>query len=154
MSRQTSQPRNARAAAAKAVRARSLMESAAVLEAAVVAVERRPVPPPDALDAKLVEMLASPFTRARRLSRRLLSTTEAAPEITDDALTATTLSNFSSHRHDQFGPKIVKFRAILAIFQPFEDFRNGAETKHLNSIRAAGPPKRALQLESNSNATV
>ena len=50
-------------------------------------------------------------------------------------------SNFSSRRRDRFGPKIVKFRAILAIFRPFEDFRNGAETKHLNSIRAAGPPK-------------
>ena len=51
-----------------------------------------------ALDATLVDLLASPFTRARRLSRRLLSTTEAAPEITDDALTATTLSMFRSHR--------------------------------------------------------
>ena len=50
-------------------------------------------------------------------------------------------SKFSSRRRDRFGPKIVKFRAILAIFRPFEDFRNGAETKHLNSIRAAGPPK-------------
>ena len=55
---------DARAAATKAVRVRSLMESAAVLEAAVVAVERRPVPLPDALDATLVDMLASPFTRA------------------------------------------------------------------------------------------
>ena len=50
-------------------------------------------------------------------------------------------SNFSSRRRDRFGPKIVKFRAILAIFRPFEDFRNGAETKHLTSIRAARPPK-------------
>ena len=31
-------------------------------------------------------------------------------------------SNFSSRRRDRFGPKIVKFRAILAIFRPFEDF--------------------------------
>ena len=31
-------------------------------------------------------------------------------------------SNLSSRRRDRFGPKIVKFRAILAIFQPFEDF--------------------------------
>ena len=37
--------------------------------------------------------------------------------------------NFSrnrSRRDDSFGPKIVEFRAILAIFRPFEDgkFRN------------------------------
>ena len=31
-------------------------------------------------------------------------------------------SNFSSRRRDRFGPKIVKFRAILATFWPFEDF--------------------------------
>ena len=33
--------------------------------------------------------------------------------------------NFSrnrSRRDDSFGPKIVEFRAILAIFRPFEDF--------------------------------
>ena len=29
-----------------------------------------------------------------------------------------------SRRCDDFGPKIIKFRAILAIFRPFEDFRN------------------------------
>ena len=31
-------------------------------------------------------------------------------------------SNFSSWRRDRFGPKIVKIRAILAIFRPFEQF--------------------------------
>ena len=41
-------------------------------------------------------------------------------------------SNFSSRRRDRFGPKIVKFRAILAIFRPFEDF--GFETAPKRSI--------------------
>ena len=31
-------------------------------------------------------------------------------------------SKFGSRRRDRFGPKIVKFRGILAIFRPFEDF--------------------------------
>ena len=31
-------------------------------------------------------------------------------------------SNFSSRRRDRFSPKIVKFRAILAIFRPFQEF--------------------------------
>ena len=31
-------------------------------------------------------------------------------------------SNFSSRRRDRFGPKIVQFRAILAIFRPFAKF--------------------------------
>ena len=31
-------------------------------------------------------------------------------------------SKNSSRRRDRFGPKIVQFRAILAIFRPFEDF--------------------------------
>ena len=31
-------------------------------------------------------------------------------------------SNFSLRRRDRFDPKIAKFRAILAIFRPFEDF--------------------------------
>ena len=30
-------------------------------------------------------------------------------------------SNFRSRRRDRFGPKIIKFRAILAIFRLFED---------------------------------
>ena len=31
-------------------------------------------------------------------------------------------SNNRSRRDDSFGPKIVKIRAILAIFRPFKDF--------------------------------
>ena len=32
------------------------------------------------------------------------------------------ISKNSSRRCDRFGPKIIQFRAILAIFRPFEDF--------------------------------
>ena len=64
-------------------------------------------------------------------------------------------SNFSSRRRDRFGPKIVKVRAILAIFRPFEDFdskrRRNEAFEFESSCRA---PQRALQLESNSNAKV
>ena len=59
------------------------------------AVERLPVPERRRRPRRPPRL---PFTRARRLSRRPRSTTEAAPEITDDALTATTLSMFRSHR--------------------------------------------------------
>ena len=52
-------------------------------------------------------------------------------------------SNFSSRRRDRFGPKIVKFRAILAIFRPFEDFEFETAPKRSIWIRfeLQGPPK-------------
>ena len=34
------------------------------------------------------------------------------------------ISKFSWHRRDSIGPKIIKFRAILAIFRPFEISKN------------------------------
>ena len=58
--------RDAAAAAAHAVRALSLkIESASLLEAAAAACERSPVPLPEALEAALVLLLASPRKRAR-----------------------------------------------------------------------------------------
>ena len=52
-------------------------------------------------------------------------------------------SKFSSRRRDRFGPKIVKFRAILAIFRPFEDFEFQTAPKRSIWIRfeLQGPPK-------------
>ena len=52
-------------------------------------------------------------------------------------------SKFSSRRRDRFGPKIVKFRAILAIFRPFEDFEFETAPKRSIWIRfeLQGPPK-------------
>ena len=52
-------------------------------------------------------------------------------------------SNFSSRRRDRFGPKIAKFRAILAIFRPFEDFEFEKAPKQSIWIRfeLQGPPK-------------
>ena len=43
-----------------------------------------------------------------------------------NAIKAKFLSNDRSSHDDQFCPKIVKIRAILAIFRPFEDFGNMA----------------------------
>ena len=40
-------------------------------------------------------------------------------------------SKFSSRRRDRFGPKIVQFRPILAIFRPFENSTTDAIMGHL-----------------------
>ena len=40
-------------------------------------------------------------------------------------------SKFSSRRRDRFGPKIVQFRPILAIFRPFENSTTEAIMGHL-----------------------
>lgn len=91
--------RDAAAAAAHAVRALSLkIESASLLEAAAAACERSPVPLPEALEAALVLLLASPRKRARRLARRVLASTSASVEIGDDALTSSSLPLFASQR--------------------------------------------------------
>ena len=47
-------------------------------------------------------------------------------------------SKFSSRRRDRFGPKIVKIRAILAIFRPLEDFFGKFSSRLRMTILLAG----------------
>ena len=56
---------------------------------------------------------------------------------------ATNFSKSRSRRRDQFGPKIIQIRAILAIFEPFKVFgcqKNGIFGRPLNKKSEPGPP--------------